>query len=148
MAAIIDSIETKKMIPTILWAEDTSKIYLRCIIQDALEPEKVIINGKILELECKSKNNDYFFSFELINEINEEINVSITNHLLLTLEKSSPGLWRKLTDSSEYKKYIKVDWDRWQDSDDDEESDQGMGGMGGMGGMEGMGNMEEMGSMM
>ena len=71
-----------------------------------------------------------------MHEINEEINISITNHLLLTLEKSNPGLWRKLTDSPEYKKYIKVDWDRWQDSDD-EESDQRMG-MDGMSGMENM----------
>ena len=90
MAAIIESVKTQKNIPNILWAEDNSKIYLRCIIQDALKPEKIVVNGKIIEVECKSKNNnEYFFSFELMDEIDEEIGVSITNHLLLTLQKLS-----------------------------------------------------------
>ena len=137
---IHDSIELTNAIPTILWAEDSTKVYLRCMIQDALTPEKAIVTGKTLEVECKSKKDiSYSFKFELFGEIEEEIAINITNHLLLTLNKTGPGSWRKLTEDQEYKKYIKVDWDRWQDSDDEDLA---------AGNDYSMGNMEEMMKMM
>ena len=132
-------------IPNILWAEDPNKIYLRCTIRDCLQPEKIIVSDKVLTVTCYDKQTTkYEFSFELLKNVNEQIDVNITNNLLLTLQKSEPSWWKHLTNDPQYKKYIKVDWDRWQDSEDEEEEvdTSMMGGMGpGMGGLE---NMEEM----
>jgi hypothetical protein len=73
--------------------------------------------------------------------------------VILVLEKAEEETWPRLTkESGRHLTHIKVDWDKWVDSDDEGDADgfdlssmgdfSSLGGMGGMmGGMGGMGGM-------
>ena len=82
----------------------------------------------------------------------------------LVLKKKEAGSWPSL--GNKKLNFVKIDWNKWVDSDDEGEDfdtdgmqgmggkggmggmgGMGMGGKGGMGGMEGMGGMPGMGGM-
>lgn len=90
--------------------------------------------------------------FGAVNKDASKISVS-PRSVFLVIEKAAAETWPRLTkDSGRHLSHIKVDWDKWVDSDD--EGDDSFnpdalgdftnlgGGMGGMPGMGGMGGMD------
>jgi hypothetical protein len=73
----------------------------------------------------------------------------LPRHVFLVLEKAEAGSWPRLTkESTKGDKHIKVDWDKWVDSDEEAGPDDfDMGGMGGFGGGMGGGMPGMMGGM-
>ncbi|KAF8072731.1 P23-1 [Scenedesmus sp. PABB004] len=156
------------LIPTVKWAQREAVVYLTIDVQDSKEPKLEVTNsedGKNGHLTYRAtasggvEDQEYALDLMLYGGVDKEksrITIS-PRSVFLVLEKSEAGTWPRLTkDTGRHLSHIKVDWDKWVDSDDegDDAFDPsamgdfsslggmggGLGGMmgGGMGGLAGM----------
>ncbi|KIY98474.1 hypothetical protein MNEG_9489 [Monoraphidium neglectum] len=133
--------------PNVLWAQRPHCVYLTIDVQDVKEPKLEITSeddGKQSRLTFSGTASDsgteYSLDLQLFAGVDKEQSKfnTLPRHIFLVLEKNEEGSWPRLTkESSKGDKHIKVDWDKWVDSDDDAADDIDMSGMSGMGGMGG-----------
>ena len=143
--------------PTLLWAQTYQDVEIEISLPN-ISNEVLTFENHNFHFECFSSNKKYLIDFELYGEIMNH-NVSKSDKkITVYLEKKEEEKWDFLTKKRGiYKNNIKINWDKWADSDCDDEEEvknidmggmKGMGGMGGMGDMMGgIGGMGEMGGM-
>ncbi|KAI8463574.1 MAG: putative Hsp90 binding co-chaperone [Monoraphidium minutum] len=139
--------------PNVLWAQRPNCVFLTIDVQDVKDPKLELANeedGKHAKLSFAGAAADgtaYALDLELYGAVDKDASKfnTIPRHIFLVLEKAEAGSWPRLTKGpSKGDKHIKVDWDKWVDSDEEPEDDIDMSGMGGMPGMDmgGMGGMD------
>jgi hypothetical protein len=131
--------------PTLLWSQTFEDIEIE-INLPCISSEIFRVENSTFHFECLSSNKKYLINFELEAEISG-ITISIQNDkkIAFLLKKKEEGnKWDFLAKKRGiYKNNIKINWDKWENSDDEEDvKNINMGGMGDMmGGMGGMGDM-------
>ena len=142
------SVENELKVPMMYWYQNSSTVYIKIEVSGC-DDKNIEVKDNKLKLNKLIENIIYKIDLELENSIEDfKINTSKFS-VHLELNKKEESWWNKLSNSIEYKRYIKADWDNWMEEDDEEENMMsGMPGMGGMenmmGGMPGMGGMENM----
>ena len=144
--------------PTLLWAQTYQDVEIEISLPN-ISNEVLTFENNNFHFECFSSNKKYLIDFELYDEIiNHNVSIRSDKKMTVKLEKKEEEKWDFLTKKRGiYKNNIKINWDKWADSDCDDEEEvknidmggmKGMGGMGGMGDMMGgIGGMGEMGGM-
>ena len=137
--------------PTLLWSQTYEDIEIEINLSN-ISNEILRIENNVFHYECFSSNKKYLIDFELEEEVIGHI-VSIRNDkkIIIKLQKKEDGIkWDFLTKKRGiYKNNIKINWDKWENSDDEEDVKNinmgaGMGdGMNNMGGMD-MSMLQEM----
>jgi hypothetical protein len=132
--------------PTLLWSQTYDDIEIEINLSN-ISNEILRTENNVFHYECFSSNKKYLIDFELEEEVSGHT-VSIRNDkkIIIRLQKKEDGIkWDFLTKKRGiYKNNIKINWDKWENSDDEEDvKNINMGGsmdnmMGGMGGMNGM----------
>ena len=140
------SVENELKVPMMYWYQNSSTVYIKIEVSGC-DDKNIEVKDNKLKLNKLIENIIYKIDLELENSIEDfKINTSKFS-VHLELNKKEESWWNKLSNSIEYKRYIKADWDNWMEEDDEEENMMsGMPGMGGMenmmGGMPGMGGMD------
>jgi len=132
--------------PTVLWAQRPDSIFMTIDLKDVKDQVLDVTETKIT-FSGVSADVKYAFEFEFFAPIDQENSKINTRRLIeLYLPKKEEDSWSNVAKTKQ--SYVKVDWNKWLDSDDEGEGfdTEGMGGMGGgmpggMGGMPGMGGM-------
>merc|ERR1719172_246871 len=110
---------------------------------------KVALDRETLSFSGKSGDNAYAFDLEFNSPIKKDSSKYSTKRLVeFYLVKEEEGTWPSLQKSGKLS-YVKVDWNKWADSDDEgEKGDFDLSGMGDMdfGDMMGGGGMDDMDS--
>ncbi|GBF94029.1 hypothetical protein Rsub_07297 [Raphidocelis subcapitata] len=149
--------------PNVLWAQRPNCVYVTIDVQDVKDPKVELSNdadGKHARVQFDGKTGEgtsYSLDLQLYGAVDKDKSKfnTMPRNIVMVLEKTEAGSWPRLTkESAKGDKHIKVDWDKWVDSDEEAAEDFDMsgmggfgGGMGGMPGMEGMGGMGGMGGM-
>ena len=109
--------------PEILWAQNKNKVFITINIPN-ISNEWVEIKEDKIEFRGENGENKYNLCIELLNTIDTIKSLWVTkgNGIFITLEKNPIKSWIKLTS----KKYnnLKIDWNRWEDTDDELNVDQ------------------------
>ena len=154
------------LLPPVKWAQRADTLFITIQLQDVDKETALIhLTNTTLTFQGTSQGKKYDLSIEFfkgndgIDSSSEDSKYSIkARGVEFFLVKKKEGFWpRLLEDKSLQKTNVKVDFNKWIDSDDDEIDDfntsdmdamgAGMGGMPGMGGPGGM-NMEALQKMM
>ncbi|GIQ83894.1 hypothetical protein KIPB_005295 [Kipferlia bialata] len=146
------------MKPTIRWAQDDDYLFLTIEVANCTNPTinvtETVLSFKHGEYECELTLGDEVVPSESSWDV-RGLGVEVK------LAKKEPEHWDRLAGDDLRRNWIKVDWDKYEDSDASEPEQnqfdpsqfgqgqnfggmpgmEGMGGMGGMPGMEGMGGM-------
>ena len=138
-------VENELKVPMMYWYQNSSTVYIKIEVSGC-DNKDIEVKDNKLKLNKLIENIIYKIDLELENSIEDfKINTSKFS-VHLELNKKEESWWNKLSNSIEYKRYIKADWDNWMEEDDEENMMSGMPGMGGMenmmGGMPGMGGMD------
>ena len=144
------------------WAQRDENIFLTIDLPDVeKDSAKIDLSDDKLVFSGKSNGKDYVLDIEFVKEgggidsSSEESKYAIKpRNISFFLVKKKEGFWPRLLEDRQLQKTnVKVDFDKWVDSDDEDEPQdfntsgmEGMGGMmgggggmgGGMGGMPGM----------
>jgi hypothetical protein len=130
--------------PTLLWSQTYENIEIEINLPNILN-EILKVDNNIFHFECLLSNKKYLIDFELEEEISGH-NILLRNDkkMIVQLQKKEEGVkWEFLAKKRGiYKNNIKINWDKWEDSegeDENEEKNIDMGGMGGMNNMMGGG---------
>ena len=125
--------------PTLLWSQTYEDIEIE-INLPSISNEILRVENNVFHFEClAASNKKYLIDFELDDEISET-SVSIQNDkkMIVVLKKKEEGVkWDFLAKKRGiYKNNIKINWDKWENSEDEEDvKNINMDGMGGgMGG--------------
>ena len=139
-------VENELKVPMMYWYQNSSTVYIKIEVSGCDDKDIEVKDNK-LKLNKLIENIIYKIDLELENSI-EDLKINTSKFSVhLELNKKEESWWNKLSNSIEYKRYIKADWDNWMEEDDEEENMMGempsMGGMENMmGGMPGMGGMD------
>lgn len=127
-------------IPSILWSQTKKNINLKISLNDSKNVNLILDDN--INFDCESNKSNYTFSFKLLHNVQSEPVINVFgNNISILLTKEEEIWWSKLTEDQQFKKHIKVDWDKWIDEDDEiEDSNQNSNFD--------MGNMQEMMKMM
>lgn len=155
------------LLPQVLWAQRSDKVYLTIDLQEAKDPKisidnddeggKVSFSASAVSHATGGDDHEYAIDLELYGKIDKEASKIAVNprSVVLVLAKAEPGFWpRLLRQKGKAPNNIKVDWSKWVDEDEEDDKPEfdisnlqdssnfdlggGMGGMG-RGGMPGMG---------
>ena len=126
-------------IPSILWSQTKKNINIKICLNDSKNVNLTVDDN--INFDCESNNSNYAFSFKLLHKVQSEPVINIFgNNISILLTKDEDIWWSKLTEDQQFKKHIKVDWDKWIDEDDEVDNNQNPNSD--------MGNMQEMMKMM
>ncbi|CAD7942953.1 unnamed protein product [Amoebophrya sp. A25] len=140
--------------PSILWAQRPGWVFMTIDVKDCKEPE-IDLDDSSLKFKGESSGKTYEFNFDFHAAVDkEESKINKKRVIELVLKKKEEDSWPRLSKAK--LPYVKIDWNKWVDSDDEgEDFDTAgsklmagmgggdMGGMGGMPGMDGMGGDED-----
>jgi hypothetical protein len=133
--------------PTLLWSQTYQTIEIQIDLPN-ISSEILTCENNVFHFECLSSNKKYLINFELEGEVSGNNILSRSDkRIVIHLDKKEEGdKWDFLAKKRGiYKNNIKINWDKWEDSDCDDENDVkniDMGGLGRMGGLGGMGGMD------
>ena len=128
------------IIPSILWSQTKKNINLKICLNDGKNVNLTIDDN--INFDCESNNSNYTFSFKLLHKVQSEPVINIFgNNISILLTKDEEVWWTRITEDIQFKKHIKVDWDKWIDEDDEVEDSNQNPNLN-------MGNMQEMMKMM
>lgn len=117
--------EIKRLHPFVHWAQSPSHISLRVDLSQT-QDLKVFIEGdtdSCLEFSAKGRGahglQEYHFSLEFYSQVDKDIvNTKIERYVLILIKKSSQVSWPRLTKHSSRLPWLRVDFDRYDDSDE------------------------------
>lgn len=112
--------------PTLLWSQTNQNIEIEINLPN-ISNEIYNSENNIFHFECLSSNKKYSIDFELEMEVTKS-NITFKNDkkIVIDLIKKEEGeKWNFLTKKRGlYKNNIKINWDKWENSDDEEEDDE------------------------
>ena len=110
-------------IPTILWSQNKKNINIKICLSDSKNVNLSVDEN--IDFSCESNNLNYGFSFKLSEKIKSEHFINVYgNNINIILIKESNVWWSKLTNDINFKKNIKIDWDKWVDEDEIDENEK------------------------
>ena len=145
--------------PTLLWSQTYENIEIEINLPN-ISSEVLRVENNVFHFECfAASNKKYLIDFELEDEVSEtSVHIRNDKKIVVLLKKKEEGVkWDFLAKNRGiYKNNIKINWDKWENSEDEEDvkninigdgmgkmSDM-MGGMGRMGGGMDMSMLQEM----
>ena len=107
--------------PTLLWSQTPESIDISIRLSN-IESESVSCENNHFYFSCSSQSKDYWIEFDLDKAVEKVSYNKYDNRIAIVLEKADYEKWDFLTKvRGIYKNNIKIDWDKWADSDADEE---------------------------
>lgn len=147
--------------PIVRWAQRANTIFVTVDVPDVnKESAKITVEDKKLTFAGKSGEKEYAIDLELFGEVDakdEDTKFAVNpRNITFHLVKKEEGSWPRVLETKAKLNNVKVDFDKWVDSDEEDEDsgfntdgmqgmDPGMMGGGGPGGPGGMGGMGGMG---
>lgn len=117
--------------PDVLWAQREDSIYLTIDLKEvqdmkvSLEATKLVFSGKV-------GSSSYALDLEFFSPIKKEESRWKCNRLVeFYLKKEEETTWTHLRKAGKAP-WVKIDWQKWKDSDDDDKPDFNVDGMGDM----------------
>ena len=109
--------------PTLLWSQTPESIDISIRLSN-IENESVSCENNHFYFSCSSQSKDYWIEFDLDKEVEKVSYNKYDNRIAIVLEKADYEKWDFLTKvRGIYKNNIKIDWDKWVDSDAEEEAE-------------------------
>ncbi|CAK9094246.1 Protein wos2 (p21) [Durusdinium trenchii] len=149
------AVETGKLVAPVKWAQRQDTLFVTIDLPDVVkDTAKIELTDEMLKFSGQSEGKDYELELEFYKEAkgidssSEDSKYSIKPRSInFLLVKKEEGFWPRLLENKQLQKTnVKVDFDKWQDSDEEDDAGfntegmEGLGGMmGGAGGMPGMG---------
>jgi len=109
--------------PTLLWSQTPESIDISIRLSN-IESESVSCENNHFYFSCSSQSKDYWIEFDLDKAVEKVSYNKYDNRIAIVLEKADYEKWDFLTKvKGIYKNNIKIDWDKWADSDAEEEGE-------------------------
>ena len=110
--------------PTLLWSQTPESVDITIRLSN-IEDETVSCENNKFQFSCSSQSKNYRIEFDLDKLVEKVSYNKYDNRIAIVLEKSDYEKWEFLTKvRGIYKNNIKIDWDKWEDSEgEDEEVD-------------------------
>ena len=109
--------------PTLLWSQTPESIDISIRLSN-IENESVSCENNHFYFSCSSQSKDYWIEFDLDKAVEKVSYNKYDNRIAIVLEKADYEKWDFLTKvKGIYKNNIKIDWDKWADSDAEEEGE-------------------------
>ena len=103
--------------PTLLWSQTYDLIDISIRLSN-IEDESVSCENNHFYFSCSSQSKDYWIEFDLDKAVEKVSYNKYDNRIVIILEKVEYEKWDFLTNvRGIYKNNIKIDWDKWDDSD-------------------------------
>jgi hypothetical protein len=131
--------------PTLLWSQTPESVDITIKLSN-IEDETVSCENNHFYFSCSSQSKNYRIEFDLDKSVEKMSYNKYDNRIAIVLEKAEYEKWDFLTKvRGIYKNNIKIDWDKWEDSEGDEPDGptENMGSPSGFGGMD-MSMMQQM----
>lgn len=130
--------------PTLLWSQTPESVDITIRLLN-IEDESVSCENNKFHFSCSSQSKNYRIEFDLDKSVEKVSYNKYDNRIAIVLEKADYEKWVFLTKvRGIYKNNIKIDWDKWEDSDEEaEEVDSQQAPSSGFGGMD-MDSMRQM----
>jgi hypothetical protein len=110
--------------PTLLWSQTPESIDISIRLPN-IESESVLCENNHFYFSCSSQSKNYQIEFDLDKAVEKVYYNKYDNRIAIVLEKADYEKWEFLTKvRGIYKNNIKIDWDKWADSDAEEEDEQ------------------------
>ena len=110
--------------PTLLWSQTPESIDISIRLSN-IESESVSCENNHFYFSCSSQSKDYWIEFDLDKAVEKVSYNKYDNRIAIVLEKADYEKWDFLTKvRGIYKNNIKIDWDKWADSDAEEDDEQ------------------------
>jgi len=136
--------------PTLLWSQTPESVDISIRLSN-IQDETVSCENNHFLFSCSSQSKNYRIEFDLDKSVEKVSYNKYDNRIAIVLQKADYEKWEFLTKvRGIYKNNIKIDWDKWEDSDggEPEGSPSGFGGMDMMQRMMGGMDMDSMRQMM
>ena len=136
--------------PTLLWSQTPESVDITIRLPN-IEDETVSCENNHFYFSCSSQSKNYRIEFDLDKSVEKMSYNKYDNRIAIVLEKAEYEKWEFLTKvRGIYKNNIKIDWDKWEDSEGEEDQDSPVENLGsplapssGFGGMD-MDSMRQM----
>ena len=113
--------------PTLLWSQTPESVDISIRLSN-IEDETVSCENNKFLFSCSSQSKNYRIEFDLDKSVEKVSYNKYDNRIVIVLEKAEYEKWEFLTKvRGIYKNNIKIDWDKWEDSEG-EEVDSPVGG--------------------
>ena len=108
--------------PTLLWSQTLESVDISIRLSN-IEDETVSCENNKFLFSCSSQSRNYQIEFDLDKSVEKVSYNKYDNRIAIVLEKADYEKWDFLTKvRGIYKNNIKIDWDKWEDSDAEDES--------------------------
>ena len=136
--------------PTLLWSQTPESVDISIRLSN-IQDETVSCENNHFLFSCSSQSKNYRIEFDLDKSVEKVSYNKYDNRIAIVLQKADYEKWEFLTKvRGIYKNNIKIDWDKWEDSEGEEPEapSSGFGGMDMMQRMMGGMDMDSMRQMM
>ena len=116
--------------PTLLWSQTLESVDITIRLSNIQDETVSCENNKFL-FSCSSQSKNYRIEFDLDKAVEKVSYNKYDNRIAIVLEKAEYEKWEFLTKvRGIYKNNIKIDWDKWEDSEGDEQPEAPVGNLG------------------
>jgi hypothetical protein len=103
--------------PTLLWSQTPESVDISIRLPN-IEDETVSCENNKFQFSCSSQSKNYRIEFDLDKSVEKVSYNKYDNRIAIVLEKAEYEKWEFLTKvRGIYKNNIKIDWDKWEDSE-------------------------------
>jgi hypothetical protein len=108
-------------IPTLLWSQTPESVDITIRLPN-IQDETVSCENNHFLFSCSSQSKNYRIEFDLDKAVEKVSYNKYDNRIAIVLEKADYEKWEFLTKvRGIYKNNIKIDWDKWEDSEGEEQ---------------------------
>jgi hypothetical protein len=113
--------------PTLVWSQTDEKISMSIQLPNITD-ELVSYDNNVFLFSCLSSSKKYMIEFELYKSVLSSSFTKSDKKIEINLQKEEFEKWDFLTKiKGIYKNNIKIDWDKWTDSDSENEQNENLG---------------------
>ena len=106
--------------PTLLWSQTPESVDISIRLPN-IQDETVSCEDNKFHFSCSSQSKNYQIEFDLDKSVEKVSYNKYDNRIAIVLEKVEYEKWEFLTKvRGIYKNNIKIDWDKWDDSDEEQ----------------------------
>jgi hypothetical protein len=106
--------------PTLLWSQTPESVDISIRLSN-IQDETVSCENNHFLFSCSSQSKNYRIEFDLDKSVEKVSYNKYDNRIAIVLQKADYEKWEFLTKvRGIYKNNIKIDWDKWEDSDAEE----------------------------
>ena len=107
--------------PTLLWSQTPESVNITIRLSN-IQDETVSCENNHFLFSCLSQSKNYRIEFDLDKSVEKVSYNKYDNRIAIVLEKAEYEKWEFLTKvRGIYKNNIKIDWDKWEDSEGEEQ---------------------------